>query len=310
VDKRQKVTREKKLFGDDGGYSFWLKPSESFGAEAYVEKNKLTKVGGSVPFMVKDGDPKALIVGEASGTYAPETGKFDGSGEVFLGRDVEYSLGSGKLVFKEGSGGRGEVVASKLETLGGTLEVEVHDGQGLLLSVKAEGEFDAVESKILWVEGSATLERPMEPLGKNVMVIDSLSGSARVENNELKWAEGTGAFTLPALNNMKGEITARYENRDGADIYTGKGSLDFKLFNDPATGRKLDGSVEAELMEGGKFRVKGSADYQPSAAIGGSVDVEMDQTFAPLSNAPMDVQQDPIPGQAIYRPKHDHTPHL
>ncbi|MFK7931041.1 MAG: DUF4157 domain-containing protein [Myxococcota bacterium] len=304
-----KVTREKKLFGDDGGYSFWLKPSDSFGAEAYVDKNKLTKVGGSVPFMVKDGDPKPLIVGEASGTYAPETGKFDGSGEVFLGRDVEYSLGSGKLVFKEGSGGQGEVVASKLEKLGGTLEVEVHDAAGLLLSVKAEGEFDAVKSKILWVEGSATLERPMEPLGKNVMVIDSLTGSARVENNELKWAEGTGSFTLPALNNMKGEITARYENRDGADIYTGKGSLEFNLFNDPGTGRKMDGKIDAELMEGGKFRVKGTADYQLSEMIGGSVGVEMDESFDPVINASMEVKQELIPGQDLFRMNMDLLPH-
>lgn len=305
-----KVTREKKLFGEDTGYSFWLKPSDSFAAYAEVTKNKLTKVGGTIPFMVKDGQPLPLIVGEAGGKYDLETGKFDGSGEVYLGRDVTYEIGAGKLVFKEGSGGKGEVVASKLEKLGGKLEVEVHDKEGKLLSVHAQGEFDAVQSKILWVEGEATLERAMEPLGKNVLVIESLTGRARIEDNELKWAEGEGDFRLPSLNNMQGHIRARYENNGGEEVYTGEGTLNFTLFNDPSKGREMKGEIKAELFEGGKFRVSGKADYKMSEMISGKVGVEMDQELDPEISASLTVDKELIPGQDIFRLNMDLIPHM
>jgi len=304
-----KVTREKKLFGEDSGYSFWLKPASGYSAYAEVTKNKLTKVGGEIPFMVKDGKPEALIEGSASGDYDIETGKFDAKGEVYLGRDVTYELGQGKLVFKEGSGGSGEVKDSKLEKLGGKLDVDIWDGKGKLLNVKAEGEFDAVKSNINWVEGEVSLLRPMEPLGEGVLVIESLTGRARVEDNKLKWAEGEGDFAVPALNDMRGHIRARYENRGGEDIYTGEGTLNFTLFNEPDKGREMKGEVKAELFEGEKFKVKGEVDYAMSEMISGKVGVEMDQEFDPTINASLTVTKELIPAQDLFKMKMDLIPH-
>lgn len=304
-----KVTREKKLFGEDSGYSFWLKPASGYTAYAEVTKNKLTKVGGEIPFMVKDGKPDPLIVGSASGDYDIETGKLDAKGEVYLGRDVTYELGQGKLVFKEGSGGSGEVKDSKLEKLGGKLDVDIWDAKGKLLNVKAEGEFDAVKSSIVWVEGEVSLLRPMEPLGEGVLVIESLTGRARVEDNKLKWAEGEGDFAVPALNDMRGHIRARYENRGGEDIYTGEGTLNFTLFNEPDKGREMKGEVKAELFEGGKFKVKGEVDYAMSEMISGKVGVEMDQEFDPTINASLTVTKELIPAQDLFKMKMDLIPH-
>lgn len=295
---KAEVTREKKLFGEDSGYSFWLK--EGAGAEADVEANKLTHVGGKVPFMVKDGKPEPLIEGSAQGDFYPETGKFSGKGEVYLGRDVEYELGVGKLVFKRGSGGSGEVVESKLNKLGGKLDVDVWDGDGKLLNVKAEGEFDAVKSKIIWVEGEASLLRPMEPLGEDILIIESLTGRARVEDNELKWAEGHGAFTIVPLNNMKGTIDAKYENRGGTEIYTGKGKLEFTLFDEPDKGRYMKGEVDAELLEGDKFKVKGTALYGLNEMISGDVTVEMDEKMDPSIGASMTITKELVAAQDIF----------
>ena len=68
------VTKDKKLFGDESGYSFWLAGGEATGAIAHVDKNDLTKVTGNVPFLVKDGQPEPLIRGQANGTYDSKPG--------------------------------------------------------------------------------------------------------------------------------------------------------------------------------------------------------------------------------------------
>ena len=178
-----------------------------------------------------------------------------------------------------------------------------------VVNVKAEGEFDAVKSKIIYVEGSASLLRPMEPLGEGILVINSLSGKARVEDNKLKWAEGEGKFEVPALNDMKGQINARYENNGGEEVYTGKGKLNFTLFNEPDKGREMKGEIDAELMKGGKFKVKGEADYSMSEMISGKVGVEMDEKMDPTINASMTVTEELLPAQDLFQMKMDLIPH-
>ncbi|MFT7518536.1 MAG: hypothetical protein ACI9MC_000668, partial [Kiritimatiellia bacterium] len=294
------VTKDKKLFGDDGGYSFWLQKNSEAAAQATIKDNKIEHVGGNVPFMVKDADGP-LLEGAAQGDYFPKTGMFSGSGQVYLARDVEYELGEGKLVFKKGSGGKGTVKDSKLEELGGKLSVEVHDADGLLVSFSAEGTYDALNNEIKELEGKAKLERPIEPLGEGILIINSLDGSARIEKNELKWVEGKGAFTIIPLNNMTGEIQARYEVNGGVEKYTGKGKLNFTLFEDAAKGRSMSGEVEAELLEGDKFKVKGEIDYSMSEMISGKVGVEMDETMDPTLNASMSVNTELVPGQDIFQ---------
>ena len=190
------VTREKLLFGEMGAsYSFWLQPGS--GAEGTIVDNALTEVGGNVPFMVQD-EVGVLIEGAAEGKYLTESGLFTGSGSVYLGRDIDYEIGSDTLLrFKQGSGGMGEVVDSELRRLGGTLSLELWVEGEPLVSIEGSGEYDAVASELLWAEGSATLLKPWELLGGEI-IVEGVTGTARVENGELVRAGGEGTLHVPS----------------------------------------------------------------------------------------------------------------
>ncbi|MCA9514867.1 MAG: DUF4157 domain-containing protein, partial [Myxococcales bacterium] len=275
------VTRLKKL-AQLGNYSFWL--DEGAGASATIAQNKLTKVTGNVPFQVHD-EVGCLLEGSAEGTYDAESKKFSGSGDVHLGRDVEYQVGSIKLVFKQGSGGNGTVTDNELKKLGGTLNVDIHDASGPMINVNASGEFDAVEKKILWVEGGATLLRPIEVggTGDNALIrITTLTGSARVENNELKWCKGGMDFEAPRLMNMTGHVEGGWEATGGDDVFYGSGWVNFTIFDEPSQGRYMKGKCDFTYNKDATWSLGGEVDYQLNPMIGGKVNVTCDQTLDPV----------------------------
>jgi hypothetical protein len=176
------VTRNKQLYAVDA-YSFWLK--EGVGATAHIKENALEKIDGEVPFMVKDGGPGTLIEGNVSGNYDPKSGQITGTGAVYLGRTLEYDMGSGVVLkLLQGSGGDADVTESRLERLGGTLTAEIwKDGEGIV-RVTAQGEYDVVHNSLTSLEGQATLLKPIEVANGDVR-IQNVTGTATIQNNEL-----------------------------------------------------------------------------------------------------------------------------
>ncbi len=284
------VHKDKKL-AELAGYKFVL--AEGAGASATIAKNQLTEVTGQVPFKVYDEKAEPLLQGRAEGRYDSTTKKFSGTGEVYLGRDVEFPIGGGKLVFKTGSGGSGKVVDNELNELSGTLKVEVHDSTGPMIGLEANGKFNAVTKTLERVEGSAKLLRPISigGEGENAFIrIDALQGSALVENNELKKLEGSLDITLPKLNNMKGHFEGGWQKTASEDLFWGKGSIEFTLFKDEAKGRSVSGTVEGEYRKDKTFTVKGEVKYQLNDMIGGKLGVEVDQTLDPKLSGTLDVK--------------------
>lgn|GEM_PF-2084045 len=283
------ITRQKKL-GELGSYKFFL--DEGAGATAYIEQNKLTKVDGNVPFQVHD-EKGVLLKGQAKGSYKTEEKKFSGTGDVRLGRNIEYQIGSIKLVFKEGSGGNGTVTDNELRKLGGTLDVDIHDATGPMINVNASGEFDAVQKKLLWVEGGASLLRPISVGGEGdnaILRITTLEGSARVENNELKWCRGKLGFEAPRLLNMKGEVQGGWEATGGKDVFYGEGWVDFTIFDEPAQHRHMKGKADFKYNKDETWKIGGEIDYQLNEMIGGKVRVDVDQTLDPVIGGELRVE--------------------
>lgn len=281
------VTREKQLYAE-GDYSFWLIPGT--GATAHITESELTRIDGSVPFEVRDAEG-SLIRGSVSGDYSAETGKVNGQGDVRLGRDLEYNLGGGAVMkFLAGSGGDAEVKDSRLEKLGGTLRAELWtDGQAQV-RVEADGEYNVVTNTLETLEGSAQMLRPFELLGGAIEVRD-VSGTAKIENNELVEAEGQGTIVIGELNNMQGDFEVAWSTIGGQDTYEGSGTLDFTLFNDPANGRSMEGEVSATYRSDDTFEVSGQATYNLNETLREiSVDVEMDQELDPVINVDADLE--------------------
>jgi hypothetical protein len=277
--------REKKL-AQLGDYSFWL--AEGGGATAYIENNALTRVDGDVPFQVHDAEG-VLLEGNAQGNFTTETKTFSGTGGVFLGRDLEFEISSStKVLFKKGSGGEGTVKDNELRTLGGILEcVLVVDGVPLVELIAA-GEYDAVDNKLLWVEGTATMLQPFELLG-GMIIVKEVSGTARIEDGKLVHAGGVGTIVIPSMNEMEGRFEVNWSNETGSDIYSGAGEIDFTLFDDPSTGRAMSGMVGAEYNEDDTFKLKGEVDYQINEILGGTIGVEVDQTLDPILSGTIEV---------------------
>ena len=300
------VTRDNKLF-EVTGYSFWLK--KGGGAKAHIEKNELKKVDGSVPFMVKDGGTESLIEGSVNGVYDPKTGHITGKGAVYLGRDLEYNLGSGvQLKLLKGSGGDADVKDSKLERLGGTLTAEIwKNGEGIV-NVTATGEYDVVNNKLTSLSGKATLLKPLELLGGNV-IVSNVSGTATIENNELVEAGGKGDLEIVPLNNMKGWFDVKWSNRGGNETYEGTGNVEFTLIKpDPATGRGMSGEVGVTAKSDGTFTAVGDIDYQINEIIGGKLQVSVDQTWDPKVYGNINVDTNLVEARDLFKMEKDLLP--
>ncbi len=296
------VLMDKKL-ADVGDYSFWL--AEGAGASAKIEQNQLTEVHGAIPFKVFDAEPLPLIRGQAEGHYYASTGLFSGSGEVYLARDVEYPLGEGMLVFKEGSGGGGTVTDNELERLTGVLKVDIHDKDGAMVGCEADGVYNAVTNTIERLYGTATLLRPIEVggTGDNAMIrIDELSGSALVENNELKELSGSLTICMPRFNNATGHFEGGWQKGAGEDIFWGSGWIEVTLFDDPGKGRKASGRVEGTYNKDGTFQVSGEIEYKLNQMIGGSVGMTVDQELDPILEGTLEITEVPlVPGRDLFK---------
>jgi len=316
VDGAVAIVGKKQIFVLDK-YEFWLVPAASgggTGANVKIEDNELIQVGGTVSCAVFDGHDDPLIVANAAGTWLKATGKFDGSGDIRLGRDVTFpeDAAGAKLVFKKGSGGGGTVVQSEIRSLTGDLDVEIHDDTGPLVHVMAGGEYNAVTNKIVRAQGTAEIMRPIEigGTGDNAFIrIDTLSGSATVENSELKAVEGALAFVLPKMPGCGGSFSGGWTNVTGVDQYWGTGHLDIAMFQGEKEGRGLTGMLDAEFNKDGTWHIHGGAEYKITPEIGGDVTVDMDQNINPIIGASFSITDKVLmPARELFALKLDLLP--
>jgi hypothetical protein len=300
------VTRDNQLFAVDN-YSFWLK--QGTGATAHIKENTLEKIDGQVPFMVKDGGPEPLIQGSVNGVYDPTTGHITGNGAVYLGRTLEYDMGGGVVLkLLQGSGGDADVKESQLQRLGGTLTAEIwKDGEGMV-RVTADGEYNVVHNTLTRLEGSATLLKPISVADGNVL-IQNVEGHATIENNQLVACGGSGEIVVVPLNNMKGTFEVEWSNIGGVEKYEGKGWLEFTLIDrDPNTGRGMGGLVYAEVQDGGKFMAAGEVNYDINEAIGGTLQVQVDDKLDPLLYGDIMVDTDLVDARELFGIEQDIVP--
>ena len=299
------VTREKQLFATDG-YSFLVIPGT--GATAHVVENQLTKIDGAVPFEVRDAQG-ALIRGSVNGDYSAETGQINGTGNVTLGRTLEYNLGGGAVIkLLEGSGGDADVVDSQLTRLGGTLKAELWTDGVAQVRVEANGEYNVVTNTLETLEGSAEMLRPFQLLNGAVEIRD-VTGTAKIADNQLVAAEGGGTIVIIPLNNMQGDFHVKWSNEGGVDQYEGEGQINFTLFEDASKGRKLEGEVDARYASDGTFDVNGQATYTMNEILKDiSVGVQMDQTLDPTLNIDATVQATLVEARNLFGMERDIIP--
>ncbi|MFO0749884.1 MAG: DUF4157 domain-containing protein [Myxococcota bacterium] len=302
-----KVTRDKKL-GSVGSYSFWLsKKHGGAGASATILKNELTKVDGNVGFLVKDDQADPLIEGKAQGTYDAKTQLFSGSGAVYLGRDVEYPLAGGKLIFKKGSGGGGEVKDNKLEKLTGVLKVDIHDSTGPFVHAEADGEFNAVTKTIVKLHGQARLLRTISVGSPPAVNIKTLQGDVWVENNEVKKIEGKLGVELPSLSKngakASGTFEGGWEKTASVDEFWGKGDVDFTVFDKGE--RYLKGKVTGEYKRDKTFNFAGKLTYQMNPGQKFEVRVAVDQNLDPVVGATADLKFKLADARDLFKWKQD-----
>lgn len=301
VDGQATLLGEKQVF-KLGKYEFWLIPGEGPTATVKIEKNELKEVGGTVSFKIMDGESEPLVTGSAGGKYTDADGKFTGEGALFLGRDIKFEKAGFGIDFKKGSGGSAKVEGSELRELGGTLNCIISKGGDELVEVNASGTYDAVANNIKEANGSAKLLKPMELFGGKV-ILTNCEGHAELKDNELVAAGGSADVEIAAFKKVEGSVEFEWSNKSGTDEYTGSGELTIE-FND-----KLKGSITAELLEGGKFKVTGTVNYQLNEMIGGEIGIEMDEKFDPKLSGTLEVKDiELIPARELFNKAFDIVP--
>jgi hypothetical protein len=292
------ILHDKKLVAL-GDYEFWIKTGT--GAIVTLDKNALKEVGGTINFLVKNKDASGQILpfieGSVSGTYKADEGKFSGSGEVKLARDITFDIsGDTKIKFLAGSGGGGTVKDNKLEKLTGNLKAMVIVKGQDYLKVEAGGEYDAINNKIVYLDGSAELLQPIKLFGDKV-IISNLKGNARIENNKLVRAGGSAKIDVPGVSgfNITGTVdNFLWRNVGGRDLYSGAGSITIEK-----PGR-VKGTVRGEIFEDGKFNVEGEVELIINEMLKGMIGIKMDQTFNPEIKGELSVKAELIKARDLF----------
>ena len=282
-----------------GDYEFWIQ--KGTGATVSLEKNALKEVGGTINFLVKNKDDKGtmqpFIEGSVTGNYKAEDGKFSGSGEVKLARDMEFNVSSTtKIKFLKGSGGGGSVKDNELEKLTGTLKAVVCVDNEDYVKVEAAGEYDAINNKLVYLDGSAELLKPIELFGGKV-IISKLSGNARIENNELVRAGGSAAIEVPGIQGFTirgGVDNFLWRSQGGQDFYSGTGWVEIEKEG------LLKGRVDVKIFENGDFDLEGMVELTLNKMIKGSINIKMDQTFNPIVGGKMEVEVELMKARDIF----------
>jgi hypothetical protein len=303
------VMREKRLLGEEGSkYSFWLDKGEGAGATGHFEASKLTKIDGNVPFAVKDTEPEALIKGAVAGTYTPEAKEFTGTGSMALGRDVDVGEGKAKIRVQSGSGGTGTVDKNRVTEVNGTIKGQVLIEENPEVEFSGSGKYNVVEGKLVEATVQAKLLRMLEPFGKDVVQISDLTGTAKIENNEVKEITGGAKIKMPKMQGTEGQFQITWKKEGDKDSVSGSGKLHVVLFKGGKNGRSAEGDVTLNFDGSDKFNAKGDIQYQITKNIGGKIGVEIDEKMDPLVSGELALNSELIPAGDLFRKKFDILP--
>ncbi len=284
-----KLLGEKELYRSEG-FAFSLMPTTGYTALIVVEKNEIMEVGGSLGFRLENANAKPQplkVSGTAEGHYNNTTGMFSGRGDIRLDSNLEFEMGTNKIVLEKGSGGMTEVVDNRLARLGGDLIGRFDDADGPLVTLTASGQFNAETPELERLAGTATLMRQLKlgPEGNPwIIVDDGLSCEVRMEHNALTYASiQNGKFTVPALR-LRGGFDHLTMNAEGPETkYSGAGFLEMEMLKeDKEKGRKLKGRLDIDYREDDTWNARGTVDYNITPYLGGQITAEMDQTLDPV----------------------------
>jgi hypothetical protein len=293
------VVRRKRLT-TLGDYTFDL--DKGAGARAVVEQDHLTDVSGLVPFVVGDaaGD---LLKGQVDGHWTAEQGKIDGKGKVSLARDLTW--GSVKLM--KGSGGEGEVVESKLQRFKGMMTARIagQDGKDFV-ELKAEGEFDAVNGRIVELVGAARTLQPMQVMAG--VKVTEMKGTATVRENALESLDGSlSVLVKPDGSRMTatGTLQGGWRKQGERDLFHGAGTLNLNLGKSPQERGITNAKLAGSLAEDGSFGLEGQADYRLNKFISGKLGFSLQhkdgQPFDPVLSGSLNAKGNLIEGKELFR---------
>lgn len=292
------VEREKKLPNENSPFAITTPTS----AAATIENNMVTKVNGSIGFLVYNaGTP--LLKGVVQGDWNASTNVINGSGDVRLASDQKY----GPITFKAGSGGLAEVKDSKLQKFTGDILASLADAKGPLVDLRATGEFNAVTNTIVQAEGSATMLRTWEPIAG--LVISDVSGSGKIAENKITEVQGNGTVAMAAIH-AKGTIAAKWRNDGSGDKYSGEGSLAFDWAMGSASGRGITGAgVTAKLNEDQTFEAKGHVDYAINEKMKGNLGIAVTQDWDPVLDGQFSTSGTLVEGRELFKKEMSLIPH-
>jgi len=288
------VTREQTIF-TAGTYQFAV--TDETNATATLAANEITSITGTVGFRVHN-DQGPLVSGAIEGSYDGTTGEVTGVGRAELEQRQDY----GPIKVLPGTAGQATVNASQVERVTGRIVAELHDSEGALVSMDASGEFDAMTPELIRVEGTATLLRDLEPIPG--VVISGVTGRALIENNEVREVSGTGIVTVEAIG-LTGSFEANWANTGGTDEYWGSAeagiTMDHDLGGHSARGIR-EVRIGAELTRAGDFNVTGTAWYDITDRIGGSITIaQSGPEIDPVLSGTIDAEGDLIDGRELFK---------
>jgi hypothetical protein len=302
------VTRPKQV-ATFGSYTISIGGADAQGqSTGRFEAGKLVQIDGEIPFSVAAGEAGTLATGLLNGTYTVDPAMLNGTGRMDLARDRDHALGDGNaLRVKQGTGGTVAITQNQLQQLTGSIAAEILSKGQPEISFTGQGTFDVPTSSIVTATGTAALLRTLEPFGKDVVLVEGLSGGASFTNNALEKLSGNATVKLPKLNNSQGQFGITWEKRDGKDLVSGSGLMDVILVP-RENGRGTEGKIAFTFDGTEHFTATGNVMVSLSETIGGSIGMTMDERLDPEINGDLKLKSELVSATQLFNQKLDIMP--
>ncbi|TVQ86455.1 MAG: DUF4157 domain-containing protein [Deltaproteobacteria bacterium] len=306
---RFELTEEREV-GSVGDYTFVITSEEGErpNATAHFVENDLTQITGDLPFAVNDEEGNALFVGSLNGTYVLSTGMFTGSGSLHTATIIDIDVSSSvKLRIDEESGGTVSVADNALTTVNAQLSASILYDEVPQFSFDGSGEYDIQRNMVTEGEGTAALLTVLKPFGEDAIHVSNLEATARIRNGELVNVTGGADMLLPSLNNSRGRFDGTYSREGSEDRFSGE--ADIRLVVIPENnGRKAIGDIDFSFDGTGNFNASGELDYSITEAVGGTIDMTMDQELDPEIGGTLKIESELVAAAELFRKELDILP--
>jgi hypothetical protein len=207
----------------------------------------------------------------------------------------------------KGSGGEGEVVESKLQRFKGMMTARIagQDGKDFV-ELKAEGEFDAVNGRIVELVGAARTLQPMQVMAG--VKVTEMKGTATVRENALESLDGSlSVLVKPDGSRMTatGTLQGGWRKQGERDLFHGAGTLNLNLGKSPQERGITNAKLAGSLAEDGSFGLEGQADYRLNKFVAGKLGFSLQhkdgQAFDPVLSGSLSAKGNLIEGKELFR---------